>query len=63
MKKIYLTLFLTILTICLKATSFTVTIIGNTYSPSTLTLTVGDVVTIEANSAHPLVEEIGRAHV
>jgi plastocyanin len=40
----------------MKATSYTVTIIGTTYSPATLTVTVGDVVTIQASGSHPLVE-------
>jgi plastocyanin len=56
MKKIYSTLLLTILTVCLKATSFTVTIVGTTYSPATLTVSVGDIVTIQASTAHPLAE-------
>lgn len=56
MKTIYSTLLLTILTVCLKAASFTVTIIGTTYSPSALTVSVGDVVTIEASNLHPLTE-------
>lgn len=56
MKKIYYTLLLTILAVCLKAASFTVTIIGTTYSPSALTVSVGDVVTVEASSLHPLTE-------
>lgn len=56
MKKIYSTLLLTILTVCLKATSFTVTIVGSTYSPATLTVSVGDVVTIQASGVHPLIE-------
>lgn len=56
MKKIYSTLLLLILTVCLKATSFTVTIVGSTYSPATLTVTVGDIVTIQASGVHPLIE-------
>lgn len=56
MKKIYSTLLLLILAISLKATSYSVTIVGTTYSPATLTVTVGDVVTISASSFHPLSE-------
>lgn len=56
MKKIYSTLLLAILTVCLKATSYTVTIVGSSYSPATLTVSVGDVVTIQASGTHPLAE-------
>ena len=56
MKKIYTILLLTIATACLKATSFTVTIVGTSYSPSTLTVSIGDVVTIQASGNHPLAE-------
>ena len=56
MKKIYTILLLTIATVCLKATSYTITTSGFTYSPPTLTVTVGDVVTIVANGTHPLAE-------
>lgn len=56
MKKIYTILLLTIATVCMKATSYTVTISGLTYSPATLTVTVGDVVTIAASGTHPLAE-------
>jgi plastocyanin len=57
MKKIYFTLLLTILTVCLKATSYTITIVGTySYSPPTLTVSVGDVVTIQASTFHPLIE-------
>lgn len=56
MKKIYTILFLTIATVCMKATSFTITTVGTTYSPNTLTVSVGDVVTISANANHPLAE-------
>lgn len=56
MKKIYTILLLTIVTICMKATSYTITTVGTTYSPATLTVTVGDVVTIAASGNHPLAE-------
>lgn len=38
------------------ATNFSVTISGFSYTPSTLTVNVGDIVTIEASSLHPLVQ-------
>ncbi|MES2567418.1 MAG: T9SS type A sorting domain-containing protein [Bacteroidota bacterium] len=56
MKKIYSVLLLTVMTVCMKATSYTVTINGFTYSPATLSVLVGDVVTIQANGTHPLAE-------
>lgn len=56
MKKIYSVLLLSILTISMKATSYTVSISGFAYSPATLTVTVGDVVTISASGTHPLAE-------
>ena len=56
MKKIYSVLLLSILAISMKATSYTVSISGFAYSPSTLTVTVGDVVTISASGTHPLAE-------
>jgi plastocyanin len=56
MKKIYSILLLSILTIGMKATSYTITTVGNTYSPATLTVTIGDVVTIAASGTHPLAE-------
>ncbi|MFN8115573.1 MAG: T9SS type A sorting domain-containing protein [Bacteroidia bacterium] len=56
MKKIYSVLLLSILAISMKATSYTVTISGFSYSPSTLTVSVGDVVTIAASGSHPLAE-------
>lgn len=56
MKKIYTILFLTIATVCMKATSYTITTVGTTYSPNTLTVSIGDVVTISANANHPLAE-------
>ncbi|MCD6018022.1 MAG: hypothetical protein K0S53_1143 [Bacteroidetes bacterium] len=56
MKKIYSLLFLAVLSLGMKATSYTVAIVGTTYAPASLTVTIGDVVTIEANGSHPLVE-------
>lgn len=56
MKKIYTILLLTIASVCMKATSYTITTSGFAYSPATLTVTVGDVVTITANANHPLAE-------
>lgn len=56
MKKIYSVILLSILAISMKATSYTITTSGLSYSPSTLTVTVGDVVTISASGTHPLAE-------
>lgn len=56
MKKIYSILLFSILAISMKATSYTVTISGFAYSPATLTVSVGDIVTISASGTHPLAE-------
>lgn len=56
MKKIYSILLLSILAVTMKATSYTVTISGLTYSPPTLNVLIGDVVTISATGSHPLAE-------
>ena len=56
MKKIYLILFTCLAFLNSKATSFTVNISGFSYSPSSLTVTVGDVITIGASGIHPLVQ-------
>ena len=56
MKKIYSILLLTIATVCMKATSYTITTSGFSYSPATLNALVGDVVTISASGTHPLAE-------
>ncbi len=56
MKKIYSVILLSIIAISMKATSYTVAISGFAYSPATLTVTVGDVVTINASGNHPLAE-------
>lgn len=56
MKKIYSIFLFSILAISMKATSYTVSISGFAYSPASLTVTVGDVVTISASGSHPLAE-------
>lgn len=56
MKKIYSVILLSILAVSMKATSYTVTISGFAYSPATLTVSIGDVVTIAASGSHPLSE-------
>jgi plastocyanin len=56
MKKFYIFALSCLAFTFANAASFTVTIVGNTYSPATLTVSIGDVVTIQANSTHPLVE-------
>jgi plastocyanin len=56
MKKLYFLALSCLAFSFTNAASFTVTIVGNTYSPATLTVSIGDVVTIQANSTHPLVE-------
>jgi plastocyanin len=39
-----------------KATNYNINISGTTYTPASLTVEINDVVTIEANSTHPLVQ-------
>ncbi|MCC6182443.1 MAG: T9SS type A sorting domain-containing protein [Bacteroidia bacterium] len=56
MKKIYSLLLFTLLSFSIKATSYTITTVGTTYSPASLTVTVGDVITINANANHPTAE-------
>lgn len=56
MKKIYLFILIALFTISLKAASYTVSIVGTSYSPATLTVNVGDVVTIQGSMAHPLAQ-------
>ena len=56
MKKIYSSLLLSMTALCMNATSYTITTVGTTYSPNTLTVSVGDVVTIAASGTHPLAE-------
>ena len=53
MKKIYSVILLSIFAISMKATSYTITISGFAYTPSTLNVLVGDVVTISASGNHP----------
>jgi plastocyanin len=54
MKKIYLTLLAIVAFAAVKAATYTITISGFTYSPPTLTVNLGDVVTIQASATHPL---------
>lgn len=56
MKKIYLIILMAIFTISVKAASYTVSIVGTSYSPATLTVNVGDVVTIQGSGFHPLAQ-------
>ncbi len=56
MKKIYSILLLSLTTLCMNATSYTITTVGTAYSPPTLNVSVGDVVTIAASGTHPLAE-------
>lgn len=56
MKKIYNLFLMLFFAMGMNATSYTVTIVGSSYSPSTLNTNIGDVVTIQADGSHPLVE-------
>lgn len=56
MKKIYLFIFASLFSLTIKAASFTITTVGTSYSPATLTVNVGDVVTIQASGVHPLAQ-------
>ncbi len=56
MKKIYSLFLFLALAFVTKAASYTVTISGFSYSPATLTVNIGDVVTIQASAGHPLAE-------
>jgi plastocyanin len=56
MKKIYSILLLSMTTLGMNATSYTITTVGTTYSPPTLNVSIGDVVTISSSSTHPLAE-------
>jgi hypothetical protein len=56
MNKFYFTLVLILSVFITKATTYTVNINGLSYSQSTLTVYIGDVITIQANSSHPLIE-------
>ena len=53
MKKIYTLLFACATFLSIKAASFTITVVGFAYSPASLTVTAGDVVTIQTSSMHP----------
>lgn len=57
MKKLF-TLFvvLSALTISVHATKYTINFSGLVYSPATLTVRIGDTVTINASNAHPLLQ-------
>jgi plastocyanin len=57
MKKIYLTLLAIVAFAGINAqNSYTVSIVGNAYTPTLTTVNVGDVVTIQATGNHPLVQ-------
>lgn len=56
MKKLYLFFLASIFTYTLNAASYTVSIVGTSYSPATLTVNIGDVVTIQGSMAHPLAQ-------
>lgn len=53
MKKIYLTLLAIVAFAGIKAAQYTITTVGNTYSPATLTVNVGDEVTLIVTPNHP----------
>lgn len=59
MKKIYTFLFAAASFVGAQAASFTITTSGTSYSPSTLTVSIGDVVTIQASATHPLAQVDG----
>ncbi|MBK7310491.1 MAG: T9SS type A sorting domain-containing protein [Sphingobacteriaceae bacterium] len=56
MKKIYTLLFVCISLMSARATSYTISTSGTSYSPNTLTVSIGDVITIQASGAHPLAQ-------
>lgn len=56
MKKIYSLIALVLATMCVKATTHNINISGFTYSPATISVQVGDVIIIQADATHPLVE-------
>lgn len=56
MKKIYFTLLSIAIMASLKAASYTITPSGTTWSPATLTVNIGDEITIQGSSLHPAVE-------
>ena len=56
MKKIYSIITLVLATVCVKAATHNINISGFTYSPATISVQVGDVIIIQADATHPLVE-------
>ncbi len=56
MKKIYTLLFVCVSLMSVRATSYTISTIGTSYSPNTLTVSIGDVITIQASGTHPLAQ-------
>ncbi|MBK7817579.1 MAG: T9SS type A sorting domain-containing protein [Sphingobacteriaceae bacterium] len=56
MKKIYTLLFVCISLMSARATSYTISTSGTSYSPNSLTVSIGDVITIQASGAHPLAQ-------
>lgn len=52
-KKIYLVLFICIAFLGTKAATYTVSIMGNSYSPTLTTCAIGDMVIIQASGFHP----------
>ncbi|MBP9069962.1 MAG: T9SS type A sorting domain-containing protein [Bacteroidia bacterium] len=56
MKKIYTLLFVCISLMSARATSYTISTSGTSYSPNTLTVSIGDVITIQASGTHPLAQ-------
>lgn len=56
MKKIYSIIMLALFTLGVKATTHTINISGFTYSPASLSVSVGDTITIQASATHPLAQ-------
>ena len=56
MKKLYTIILISSAFVSLHATSYTISISGFAYSPASLTVTIGDVVTISSTGNHPLAE-------
>lgn len=56
MKKIYSIIMLALVTLGVKATTHTINISGFTYSPASLSVSVGDTITIQASATHPLAQ-------
>ncbi len=59
MKKIYLSLFACLIYLGMNSATFSVNISGFSYAPASLTVAVGDVITIQASATHPLVQVDG----